>query len=89
MRIRRIFLLLVPNCRAIKQSNCYHREGHDAPCSYEINSFMLLFGASQIILSQISDFQNMAWLSLVAAVMSFSYSFIGLGLGLAKVIGNY
>lgn len=31
----------------------------------------------------------MVWLSIVAAVMSFSYSFTGLGLGLAKVIGNF
>jgi hypothetical protein len=29
----------------------------------------------------------MAWLSVVAAVMSFSYAFIGLGLGMANTIG--
>lgn len=29
----------------------------------------------------------MAWLSAIAAAMSFSYSSIALGLGLAKVIG--
>lgn len=49
---------------------------------------MLLFGLVQIVMSQIPDFHNMAWLSVVAAVMSFSYSSIGLGLGLAKVIEN-
>lgn len=38
-------------------------------------------------MSQIPDFHNMAWLSVVAAIMSFSYSSIGLGLGLVKVIG--
>jgi len=31
----------------------------------------------------------MAWLSVVAAVMSFSYAFIGFGLGLATTIGTY
>lgn len=48
---------------------------------------MLLFGGVQIIVSQIPDFHNMAWLSIFAAFMSFSYSLIGLGLGFAKVIG--
>ena len=49
---------------------------------------MLLFGGAQIIVSQIPDFHNMEWLSILAAIMSFSYSTIGLGLGFAKVIGN-
>lgn len=74
--------------RAILKSNCYHREGHDAPCVYGDSVYMLLFGLVQIVMSQIPDFHNMAWLSVVAAVMSFSYSSIGLGLGLAKVIEN-
>lgn len=75
-------------CRAINKSNCYHREGHDAACAYGDNSFMLVFGAIQIVTSQIPDFHNIEWLSVVAAVMSFCYSFIGLGLGLAKTIGE-
>lgn len=49
---------------------------------------MLVFGAIQIVVSQIPDFHNMQWLSVIAAIMSFAYSFIGLGLGLANVIGN-
>lgn len=49
---------------------------------------MILFGAVQIILSQIPNFNNLWWLSIVAAVMSFSYSLIGLGLGVGKVIGK-
>lgn len=49
---------------------------------------MLLFGAAQLVLSFIPNFHNMAWLSVVAAIMSFTYSSIGLGLGLAKTIGN-
>ncbi|CAA6672386.1 unnamed protein product [Spirodela intermedia] len=74
--------------RAILRSNCYHKEGHGANCHFGNKSSMLLFGAVQLAFSQIPDFQNMAWLSAIAAVMSFSYSFIALGLGLAKVIGN-
>lgn len=50
---------------------------------------MLLFGLVQIFMSQIPNFHDMAWLSVVAAIMSFAYSTIGLGLGCAKVIGTY
>ncbi|KAG8066537.1 hypothetical protein GUJ93_ZPchr0004g39522 [Zizania palustris] len=74
---------------AIKKANCYHSEGRNASC--EANGehlFMLLFGAAQLLLSFIPNFHKMAWLSVVAAIMSFVYSTIGLGLGLAKTIGN-
>ena len=70
-------------CRAILKANCYHKHGHNAPCSYDGSFYMLVFGAAQLFLSFIPDFHDMAWLSVVAAVMSFSYAFIGLGLGLA------
>ncbi|KAL3503678.1 hypothetical protein ACH5RR_038127 [Cinchona calisaya] len=74
---------------AIQKSNCYHNEGHNADCGrVNTNMLMLIFGVVQIVVSQIPDFHNMAWLSIVAAVMSFTYAFIGLALGLAKVIGN-
>lgn len=48
---------------------------------------MLLFGGIQLACSQIPNFHHMEWLSVVAAIMSFSYSSIGFALGLAKVIG--
>ncbi|XP_076882555.1 putative amino acid permease 7 [Bidens hawaiensis] len=74
--------------RAILKSNCYHEQGHDAACSYPDSIYMLLFGVVQIIMSQIPNFHDMAWLLVVAAIMSFAYSIIGLGLGFAKVIAN-
>ncbi|CAK8538970.1 unnamed protein product [Lathyrus sativus] len=74
--------------RAILKSNCYHKEGHEAPCEYGDAMYMLLFGLVQVIMSFIPDFHNMALLSVVAAIMSFSYSSIGLGLGITKVIEN-
>ena len=48
---------------------------------------MLLFGITEIVFSQIPDFDQIWWLSIVAAVMSFTYSSIGLALGIAKVAG--
>uniref|UniRef100_A0A2N9J903 Amino acid transporter transmembrane domain-containing protein n=1 Tax=Fagus sylvatica TaxID=28930 RepID=A0A2N9J903_FAGSY len=74
--------------RAIQKSNCYHKEGHEAACSFGDTSYMLLFGVVQIVLSQTPDFHNIEWLSILAAIMSFTYSSIGLGLGIAKVVGN-
>ncbi|GAU13469.1 hypothetical protein TSUD_127660 [Trifolium subterraneum] len=53
---------------AILRSNCYHEEGHNAPCKY----------------GEVS----MVWVSVVASIMSFAYSSIGLGLGVATVIKN-
>ncbi|KAK4487163.1 hypothetical protein RD792_006481, partial [Penstemon davidsonii] len=74
--------------REILKSNCYHKEGHDAPCEYGDSLFILLFGAVQVVFSQIPDFHNMEWLSIIAAIMSFGYTFIGLALGFAQVLGN-
>ncbi|KAJ8564904.1 hypothetical protein K7X08_001364 [Anisodus acutangulus] len=37
--------------------------------------------------SQIPNFHKLSWLSILAAVMSFAYSSIGLGLSIAKVAG--
>uniref|UniRef100_A0A0D9YXK4 Amino acid transporter transmembrane domain-containing protein n=1 Tax=Oryza glumipatula TaxID=40148 RepID=A0A0D9YXK4_9ORYZ len=76
-------------CRAIQKANCYHREGHDAPCSVGGDAYyMLMFGLAQVVLSQIPGFHDMAWLSVLSAAMSFTYSLIGFGLGVAKVITN-
>lgn len=49
---------------------------------------MIIFGVIQIIFSQIPDFDQIWWLSIVAAVMSFTYSSIGLGLAVAQVVGK-
>ncbi|KAG5550927.1 hypothetical protein RHGRI_009373 [Rhododendron griersonianum] len=74
--------------RAIQKSNCYHEYGHEAACDFGETYYMLIFGAVQIVMSQIPDFHNMEWLSVIAAIMAFTYSFIGLGLGFAKVVGD-
>ncbi|KAI3460104.1 hypothetical protein Pfo_016767 [Paulownia fortunei] len=73
---------------AVKRSNCYHTQGHDAKCSISNYPFMVIFAVIQIILSQIPNFHKLSWLSIVAAVMSFAYSSIGLGLSVAKVAGG-
>ncbi|GFS45214.1 amino acid permease 7 [Actinidia rufa] len=74
--------------RAIQKSNCYHKEGHRAACDYGHTSYMLFFGIVQTVLSQIPNFRDTKWLSIIAAIMSFAYSIIGSALGLEKVIDN-
>ncbi|MED6218708.1 hypothetical protein PIB30_028911 [Stylosanthes scabra] len=70
------------------KAKCYHEKGHNDPCNYGQNLYMMIFGLVQIFVSLIPDLHNMAWVSVVSAVMSFIYSFIGLGLGIATTIEN-
>ncbi|KAH6785790.1 hypothetical protein C2S51_038245 [Perilla frutescens var. frutescens] len=74
--------------QAIERSNCFHTKGHDSSCRVSSNPYMIAFGVVQIFFSQIPDFDQISWLSIVAAIMSFTYSSIGLGLGIAKVAEN-
>ncbi|KAF5467928.1 hypothetical protein F2P56_012132 [Juglans regia] len=71
---------------AIKRSNCFHTSQGNDPCQINSNPYMIAFGVVEILFSQIPDFDQLWWLSIVAAVMSFTYSTIGLGLGVAKVV---
>lgn len=75
-------------CRAIKRSNCFHRNGHDAACVASDTTNMIIFAGIQILLSQLPNFHKIWWLSIVAAVMSLAYSTIGLGLSIAKIAGK-
>ncbi|KAH1114362.1 hypothetical protein J1N35_007740 [Gossypium stocksii] len=72
---------------AIKRSNCFHASGGKDPCHMNSNPYMIAFGIVEIFCSQIPDFDQLWWLSIVAAVMSFTYSTIVLGIGIAKVAG--
>ncbi|XP_008781630.2 amino acid permease 3 [Phoenix dactylifera] len=73
---------------AIRRSNCFHEKGDKSPCHISSNPYMIIFGVSEIIFSQIPDFDQIWWLSIVAAVMSFTYSSIGLVLGIVQTIEN-
>ncbi|KAF7123206.1 hypothetical protein RHSIM_Rhsim12G0200300 [Rhododendron simsii] len=73
---------------AIKRSNCFHESGGKNPCHISSNPYIILFGIIEIIFSQIPNFDQIWWLSIIAAVMSFTYSSIGLGLVIAKVVAN-
>ena len=53
------------------------------------NPYMIGFGIAEILFSQIPDFDQIWWLSIVAAVMSFTYSSIGLALGIVQVAGSF
>ncbi|KAH7518145.1 hypothetical protein FEM48_Zijuj09G0140700 [Ziziphus jujuba var. spinosa] len=69
---------------AIKRSNCFHSNGHEADCHESNETYMIWYGIIQIILSQIPNFHKLSVLSVIAAIMSFTYASIGLGLSIAK-----
>ncbi|RCV43560.1 hypothetical protein SETIT_9G304000v2 [Setaria italica] len=73
--------------RAILKANCYYDHGHDAPCDYGGSSSWALRSSSSSPSYRTST-TWLVWLSVVAAVMSFSCAFIGFGLGLATTISN-
>ncbi|XP_024980291.1 amino acid permease 6-like [Cynara cardunculus var. scolymus] len=73
---------------AIKRSNCFHKHGHDTGCHTLNNSYLLMFGAMEIVLSQIPNFHKLSLISIVATIMSFSYSSIGIALSIAKIAGG-
>jgi amino acid permease len=75
-------------CRAINKSNCFHRHGHDADCSQNTSAFIIGFGVVQAVFSQLPSFHKLWWLSIIAAVMSFCYSIIAVGLSLAQAISG-
>ncbi|KAK1371160.1 Amino acid permease 3 [Heracleum sosnowskyi] len=70
---------------AIKRSNCFHESHAENPCHISSTPYMVAFGVMGVLLSQIPDFNQISRLSIVAAVMSFTYSSIGLALGISKV----
>lgn len=76
-------------CRAVMRSNCFHNSGNKSPCHASSNPYMIIFGIIEILLSQIPDFSQIWWLSIIAAIMSLTYSSIGLGLGISTVVGMY
>ncbi|XP_062178959.1 amino acid permease 1-like isoform X2 [Phragmites australis] len=73
---------------AVHKSNCFHKNGHAADCGVYDTMYMVVFGVVQIFFSQVPNFSDLSWLSIVAAVMSFSYSSIAIGLSLARTISG-
>ncbi|KAK9270380.1 hypothetical protein L1049_025959 [Liquidambar formosana] len=73
---------------AIKRSNCFHHSRGKNGCHINSNPYMILFGVVQIILSQIPNFDQLWWFSIVADLMSFTFSIVALGLDIVKVAGS-
>ncbi|XP_074286955.1 amino acid permease 1-like [Silene latifolia] len=73
---------------AIRKSNCFHSKGHAASCMFSNNPYMIGLGIFEIFLSQIPNFHKLTFLSTIAAIMSFGYASIGIGLSLAQIIAG-
>ncbi|TVU07854.1 hypothetical protein EJB05_41226, partial [Eragrostis curvula] len=73
---------------AINKSNCFHWHGHGADCSQNTSLYIIGFGVVQAIFCQLPNLHKLWWLSIIAAVMSFTYSSIAVGLSLAQIISG-
>uniref|UniRef100_A0A0D9W6K6 Amino acid transporter transmembrane domain-containing protein n=1 Tax=Leersia perrieri TaxID=77586 RepID=A0A0D9W6K6_9ORYZ len=75
---------------AIRRAGCFHVRGRDQreACGGSSRPYMVVYGALQVVFSQIPDLHKMSWLSTLASVMSLSYSAIGISLAVAQVIAN-
>ncbi|XP_045821880.1 amino acid permease 8-like [Trifolium pratense] len=71
---------------SIRKINCFHKWGTEDPCQFSNNPYMIGLGIIEVFLSQIPSFHKLSWLSIIAAITSFGYSFIGIGLSLATII---
>lgn len=83
-----LMILYILFNRAIKRSNCFHKYGHDKGCHTLNTSYLLIFACIEIVLSQIPNFHKLSFLSIIATIMSFAYSTIGIGLSVAKITGQ-
>ncbi|CAL5013932.1 unnamed protein product [Urochloa decumbens] len=72
----------------IRRANCFNEKGRGNTCKISSTPYAIIFGIAEILFSQIPNFDHIWWLSIVAAVMSFAYSSIGLGLGIALTVSN-
>ncbi|KAK9832765.1 hypothetical protein WJX84_012215 [Apatococcus fuscideae] len=66
---------------AIRRSDCFHG-GYS--CKPDLWQYCIIFGACQIVFSQIPNLSQATALSVVAAIMSLTYATIGLGLSIGK-----
>ena len=70
----RLFLL----CRrAIRRSDCFHANIND-PCHLSNNPWIVLFGAMQIVFSQIQDIDRIWFMSVIATVSRAQTLFVSL-----------
>lgn len=73
---------------AVVHSNCYHYKGHNARCHASGTLYMIIFGLVEIVLSQFPNLEKITLISVIAALMSFGYLFIGLFLCISKLVSN-
>ncbi|CAN0920869.1 Amino acid permease 8 [Linum grandiflorum] len=82
----------------IEKSFCVHSKGLDGEeleatslesgggkCNIGINKYVMVFGIIEVLLSQLPNFHKLAFISVIAALMSFAYATIGLSLCIARI----
>ncbi|KAJ4789040.1 Amino acid permease 1 [Rhynchospora pubera] len=70
------------------KSLCLHKRTHAADCKISDSRYMIAFGILQIFMSQLPNFHDLWIVSILAAIMSFLYSSIVVGLSIARVVSG-
>ncbi|KAK6945949.1 Amino acid transporter, transmembrane domain [Dillenia turbinata] len=73
---------------AMVKTICVHKHGNQAKCHGSTQLYIIIFGCIELLLSQTPNFHKLSFLSILAAIMSFSYSFIGIALCIERIIGG-
>ncbi|XP_011005427.1 PREDICTED: amino acid permease 4-like isoform X2 [Populus euphratica] len=68
----------------LKRSACFHEKEANAKCEVSGNSYMIAFGALEILLSQFPNLEKVTFLSVIATLTSLAYALIALCLSIAK-----
>ncbi|KAJ6433682.1 hypothetical protein OIU84_017389 [Salix udensis] len=68
----------------MKRSTCFHEKGPSAKCGVSGISYMLAFGALEILLSQFPNLEKVTFLSVIATLTSLAYALIALCLSIPK-----
>ncbi|KAG5233151.1 amino acid permease [Salix suchowensis] len=68
----------------MKRSTCFHEKGPSAKCGVSGISYMLAFGALEILLSQFPNLEKVTFLSVIATLTSLAYALIALCLSITK-----
>ncbi|KAL3737315.1 hypothetical protein ACJRO7_026134 [Eucalyptus globulus] len=73
----------------IIESVCSHTESDKSACNMISDRRMIIFGAIEIVLSQVPNFDKLQGLTIVNFIMSLTYLIIGIVLSIKKVKENH
>ncbi|KAG6671820.1 hypothetical protein I3842_16G023500 [Carya illinoinensis] len=78
----------VSKCSPNNNNDDVNVDDSNLSCWVYQKPYFIVFGVTQILLSQISEFRHLSWLTILCFGAFLIYSSIGVGLSLTKIAGN-